>query len=113
MSASIHQGRHTYEEYLALESFSPIKHEFLAGEIYAMAGGTAEHAALAASFIGQLYAQLRGGPCRAYNSDLRILTRSGLATYPDVSVICGPPEYDANDSIAATNATILVEVLSR
>jgi len=43
---------HTYAEYLALEASSNVKHEFLGGQIYAMAGGTPEHAALAAAAIG-------------------------------------------------------------
>ena len=51
---------------------SPIKHEFFAGEIYAMAGGTPEHTALCAALIYQLVSKLRGGPCRAYTSDLRV-----------------------------------------
>lgn len=112
MTVPLHKAKHTYEEYVALESFSPVKHEFLDGEIYAMAGGTPEHAALTAAFAGQLYAQLSGGPCRAYSSDLRIRTRSGLATYPDVTIICGKLEVDS-DELSATNPILLVEVLSR
>src|SRR3954470_15470270 len=94
---------HTYAEYLALEASSNVKHEFLAGQIYAMAGGTPEHAALAAAASGLLFAQLRGRGCRVYDSDLRVRTRSGLATYPDVTVICGPTERDDVDAQAVTN----------
>jgi Uma2 family endonuclease len=109
-----HKVRYTYQEYVSFESGSNVKHEFLDGEIYAMAGGTPEHAALAASFIGSIAPQLRGGPCRVYTSDLRIRTASGLSTYPDVSVICGPPQLESHgDSESATNPIILVEVLSR
>ncbi|MEA2238263.1 MAG: hypothetical protein QOC81_2987 [Thermoanaerobaculia bacterium] len=103
----------TYAYYLALESSSNIKHEFLGGQIYAMAGGTPEHAALAAAAIGLLFAQLRGGNCRVYDADLRVRTPSGLATYPDVTIICGPSERDENDPQAVTNPTLIIEVLSR
>src|SRR5207248_6960775 len=55
---------------------------------------------------------LRGG-CRAYDADLRVRTVSGLATYPDVTVFCGPTERDAADTQAVTNPALIIEVLSR
>jgi Uma2 family endonuclease len=113
MRASLHQVKYTYAEYVAFEASSNVKHEFLDGQIYAMAGGTPEHAALATAFSGQLYAQLRGGECRAYDSDLRVRTPSGLTTYPDVTVFCGPSERDETDPLAVTNPALIVEVLSR
>jgi Uma2 family endonuclease len=113
MSSSAHETHYTYADYLVLESSSNVKHEFLAGQIYAMAGGTPEHGALAAAITGILFAQLRGGQCRPYNSDVRVRTPSGLATYPDVSVICGQSARDAEDQHAITNPTVIFEVLSR
>lgn len=113
MSVPTHAISYTYSEYLALEASSNVKHEFLGGQIYAMAGGTPEHAALASAANGLLFAQLRGGNCRTYDSDLRVRTRSGLSTYPDVTVICGPSERDAVDAQAVTNPTLIIEVLSR
>lgn len=113
MPAPLHKIHHTYADYLALEASSNVKHEFLGGQIYAMAGGTPEHAALAAAAIGLLFAQLRGGRCRAYDADLRVRTPSGLATYPDVTVICGPSERDDVDQQSVTNPTLIIEVLSR
>jgi Uma2 family endonuclease len=113
MAAPLHKIHHTYAEYLALEASSNVKHEFLGGQIYAMAGGIPEHAALAAAAIGLLFAQLRGGNCRACDADLRVRTPSGLATYPDVTVICGPSERDDVDPQSVTNPTLIIEVLSR
>ncbi len=113
MAAPLHKINYTYGEYLALEASSNVKHEFLGGQIYAMAGGTPEHAALAAAVIGLLFEQLRGGRCRAYDADLRVRTPSGLATYPDVTVICGPSERDEIDPQSVTNPTLIIEVLSR
>ncbi|HYC93324.1 MAG TPA: Uma2 family endonuclease [Thermoanaerobaculia bacterium] len=113
MSAPAHRIHYAYTEYLALESASNVRHEFLAGQIYAMAGGTPEHAALAAAIIGLLFPQLRGTGCRAYDADLRVRTPSGLATYPDITVICGPSERDPEDPNAVTNPALVIEVLSR
>ena len=78
-----------------------------------MAGGTPEHAGLAAAVTGLLFQALRGGRCRAYDADLRVRTPTGLATYPDVTVVCGPRELDREDAHAVTNPSLIVEVLSR
>jgi Uma2 family endonuclease len=101
-------------EYLSFEASSNVKHEYLGGQIYAMAGGTPEHAALAAAVVGQLYAQLRGGPCRLFDADLRVrVVATGLLTYPDVTIVCGKREVDQEDPLAVTNPTLIVEVTSR
>ena len=114
MSAPQHRIHYSWAEYLALEASSNVKHEYLDGQIYGMAGGTPEHAAVTAAVIGLLFAQLRGGRCRLYDADLRVRVRAtGLATYPDVTVVCGPREQDPEDEHAVTNPTLIVEVLSR
>lgn len=114
MSAPAHRVLYTLAEYLAFEASSNVKHEYLGGKIYAMAGGPPEHAALAAAVMGQLYSQLREGRCRAHSADLRVFVRaSELLTYPDVTIVCGPRERDTEDGLAVTNPTLLVEVLSR
>lgn len=70
---SDHRPRYTFAEYVELERRSrEVKHEYVAGEIFAMAGGTVEHSALAATILGLLFSHLRGGPCRPYGSDLQI-----------------------------------------
>ncbi|XXT24328.1 Uma2 family endonuclease [Sorangium sp. So ce429] len=103
----------SYAEYLDQERASPTKHEFLNGEIFAMAGGTPEHARLCASVGAELRAQLRGRPCAVYSADLRVRVQTtGLSTYPDVSVVCGKLERDLEDKDAALNPSVLVEVLS-
>jgi len=105
--------RYTYADYLALEAASNVKHEFLAGEIYGMAGGTPEHAALSVAVSSALLAQLRGGPCRVYSSDLRVrVLATGLATYPDVTVVCGEAERDPESPTTIVNPRLVVEVLS-
>ena len=85
MTSSARHPRLTFAEYLALERASGIKHEFLDGRTWAMAGGTIEHAQLAANIIRELGVQLRGRGCRVFTSDLRVrVAATGLATYPDV-----------------------------
>ena len=105
--------RYSYRDYVHLEEASSTKHEFLGAEIYAMAGGTPLHAALGTAVGTALSNQLAGTPCRVYSSDLRVrVVETGLATYPDATVICGPVETDAEDRNAAINPKVVVEVLS-
>jgi Uma2 family endonuclease len=107
-------GHHyRFAEYLALEEASNTKHEFLDGEIYGMAGGTPEHAALSVAVSSALLTQLRGGPCRVYSSDLRVrVLATGLATYPDVTVVCGELKRDPESPSTVVNPRVVVEVLS-
>lgn len=105
--------RYTFNDYLTMEASSTVRHEFLAGEIYAMAGGTPQHAALAAAMTAALISTLRGGPCRVHSSDLRVrVTETGLATYPDVTVVCGPYHSDPEDRNTIVNPNVIVEVTS-
>lgn len=110
-ATSIHH--HTYEEYLAHESSSNVKHEYLDGEIYAMAGGSRQHAALAVAVSSSLHQQLREKTCVVYSSDLKVrVLETGLTTYPDVTVICGAAEEDPASRHVVLNATLVVEVTS-
>ena len=105
----------TFAEYLALDEASDRKHEYVDGEVFARSGGTLEHSQIAANVIGELRAQLRGRPCVVYTSDARVRVRvrsTGLATYPDVSVVCGSIERDPENKHTLTNPVVLVEVLS-
>lgn len=103
----------TYAEYRAAEVAGLTRHEYLNGEVWAMAGGTPEHSALAVAIGGELRNALRGKPCRVYSSDLRVrIGDAGLSTYPDASVVCGQLETAPDDKDAITNPVVLVEVLS-
>jgi Uma2 family endonuclease len=112
MSTSTRRVHYTYAQYLALEEESSVRHEFLDGEIYAKAGGSPDHAALAAALIGILRGKLPPG-CRAFTSDLRVrIADGGLSTYPDAAVICGRTLRAADDVLAVVNPVLLVEVTS-
>jgi Uma2 family endonuclease len=112
MSTSARRLHYTYAQYLALEEHSGVRHEFLDGEIYAMAGGSPDHAALAAALIRIVGSQLPPG-CRAFTSDLRVrIAATGLTTYPDVAVIRGPTLRTSEDPPAVANPVFLVEITS-
>jgi Uma2 family endonuclease len=106
--------RMTYAEYLAAEEGSTERHEYVAGEVFAMAGGTIDHGALAMAFGGELRVELAHKPCRVFSSDVRVRMRgSDYATYPDVTVVCGKLENAApEDKEAILNPVLLVEILS-
>jgi Uma2 family endonuclease len=114
MTQARRHHRYTYADYVGLELYSPTKHEFLDGEIYAMAGGTEEHSALAAEVLRVLGGAVSDGPCRVHTSDLRIYVESsGLATFPDGSVVCGALEqHRPSPDATALNPTLLLEVTS-
>ncbi len=116
MTTPLPHARHhyTYEEYLAYELDSELKHEFEAGEIVAMAGGSPRHSALA-SRISAALENTRPSGCTAFQSDMRIrVLATGRATYPDASMVCGVIELDTADrsGTTITNPTLVVEVLS-
>jgi Uma2 family endonuclease len=103
----------TYAQYLAAEAASDARHEYLAGDVWAMAGGTIEHGGLAAAVAREIGLAIRGTSCRAFSSDVRVrIPETDLATYPDLSVVCGRLETAADDAEAITNPILLVEVLS-
>jgi Uma2 family endonuclease len=103
----------TEAEYLEQERRAEIKSEFFAGEVFAMAGGTAPHSIIAANLIGELRSALKERSCVVFTADMRIkVEATGLYTYPDCSVVCGPMQFldEVRDTIL--NPTLIVEVLS-
>ena len=115
MVQAAHSRHHySYAEYLASESDSGLKHEFEDGEIWAMAGGSRRHNALALR-VGAAIDNARKPGCVGFQSDQKVrVLATGKATYPDATVVCGPIEGDPADPSGATitNPTLLVEVLS-
>jgi Uma2 family endonuclease len=113
MSAAKKLNLVSVEDYLAGELVSPIKHEYLGGVVYAMAGARNAHNLIASNTLGALHGRLRGRRCRTFNSDTKIRVRLPTQVrfyYPEVSVICRP--NPANDSFQDEPA-VLFEVLSR
>jgi Uma2 family endonuclease len=102
------------EEYLAIERASPTKHEFFAGHMYDMAGGSLAQAILSVNLSTQLSNRLNSQGCRAASSDLRVRTATdGLYTYPDVTVYCGEPILADDHRDTLLNPRVIIEILSK
>jgi Uma2 family endonuclease len=113
MGAAEQIPRISFEEFLRLEELNASKHEWLDGIMYMMAGGTFEHGRLVDNLLVTLRQRLQGRPCQPYSGNFLVRTPSGLGAYPDLMVFCGEIRGDeAEPRRAATNPTVLVEVLS-
>ncbi len=102
----------TFEEYLELEANSRIRHEYLAGEVFAMCGVAPRHNRIAGRFHGAFRDHLKGGPCEPYISDVAVklrISRDDYAYYPDVMVVCG---REKGEERFFTDPKLIVEVLS-
>jgi Uma2 family endonuclease len=102
----------TIEEYLKFEQDEVIRHEYVAGQIFAMAGASEEHNLIVTNIISLLRPHLRGSSCRAFVSDMKVKVKVQTADifyYPDLLVTC-----DLNDSAKyfKTSPNLIVEVLS-
>jgi Uma2 family endonuclease len=102
--------QYTLEDYFSLQRGIEFKLEYFNGEIYLMAGGSAGHYRISRNVLKHFDAVLAGSSCEAFGSDVRVSTPSGLYTYPDASIVCGPRVSDVAETIA--NAILIVEVLS-
>lgn len=104
---------YTSEEYFALEESSEERHAFVNGEIYAMAGGTADHNLIALNIVESLRVQLRNKPCRVQAADLLLqIKKLNMYTYPDVMLICGKLDFQPGRKDVVTNPVVIFEVLS-
>ena len=103
----------TPEEYLAIEREAEFKSEYYKGEVFAFAGASLRHNLISANILANVHAQLRGGPCSAFPSDMRItIPQTPHYTYADVVVVCGQPELDDDFKDNLLNPMVIVEVLS-
>ena len=89
----------TADEYLEFEHTADVRHEFVAGTLYAMAGPSKSHNSIAGNLFAAFHGHVRGSPCDAYVSDIKLRLKVGhddLFYYPDVMVACEreePSEY--------------------
>jgi len=97
------------EAYLALEAESPVKHEYVAGEIFALAGTTDIHNQIALNIVVKLWESARKAGCRVFASDIKLRTPDDVFYYPDVMVVC---EEDPDPRVK-TKPCLIVEVLSQ
>lgn len=100
-------------EYLAAEELSPIRHEYVNGEIFAMTGGSFRHNRIALNAATALLACLRGSPCQVFINDVRLhIARDNAYYYPDLIVACGESFRTAGEDKSVTDPLLVVEVLS-
>ncbi|MBF2075129.1 MAG: Uma2 family endonuclease [Synechococcales cyanobacterium C42_A2020_086] len=101
----------TPDDYLQLEARSPVKHEYINGQVVAMAGASDAHVTIAGNIFSLLRSHLRGTGCRVYISDMKVrLDACNCFYYPDVFVTCDP--RDQETSIYKRFPCLIVEVLS-
>ena len=101
------------QEYLSRERRAETKSEYLRGEMFAMSGASREHNLIVGNVSRELGQQLRQRPCEVYQADMRVkVSSTGLYTYPDVTVVCGEPQFEDGEVDTLLNPTVLVEVLS-
>lgn len=102
----------TVEEYLNLEQNAEIRHEYVAGQIYAMAGASEAHNLIVGNIFALLRPHLRGSSCRGFISDMKVkvkMQQADIFYYPDLLVTCDPND---NKKYFKTNPSLIVEVLS-
>ncbi len=100
-------------EYLDIERLSEMKHEYLDGQVYMMAGESPRHSKICFSLYTSIGGQLRGKPCTGFSPNMKIATNNkGLYAYPDLAIVCGEPKYHDKKGDVLLNPTIIFEVLS-
>ncbi len=102
----------TAEEYLALDRAAEFRSEFLDGEIVAMSGGSPRHSKLQINLALEIVTALRGTPCQAFSSDLRVRVSPRMYAYPDLTVVCGELMLADDRQDILLNPKVIFEVLS-
>jgi len=111
MMQTAEQLRFSAADFLAWEESQAEKHEFVAGEVFAMTGARQDHVIVSLNIASALKRRLRGTPCRAYIADMKLRVETADAFfYPDVMVSCHPEDRQAKQYLS--HPTLIVEVLS-
>lgn len=102
----------TIEQYLDFELEQETRHEFIDGQIYAMAGATERHNQIASAINYALYGQTLDRDCSVFQSNMRVQVDKDASFYPDIVVVCGEAQYVNEKRIILLNPTLIIEVLS-
>jgi Uma2 family endonuclease len=105
---------YSFEDYLAAErDCIDAKHEYVAGQVFAMTGATYHHNLITTNVVSELRQQLKSRPCIALSSDMRLRIQAADAClYPDIVVLCDKPVFHDERKDVLTDATLVAEVLS-
>jgi Uma2 family endonuclease len=114
MMSAAPQPRLSFDDWLAIErTATEQRSEYVAGEVFAMAGGSEEHNLIIANVVRELGNQFKGRPCRVYPSDMKVhIAAADVGAYPDVMVVCGERAFHDGRRDLITNPILIVEVLS-
>lgn len=121
MSLPQTQVDYSEEDYLALEREAEERHEYLDGQIYAMAGESPEHGVICMNLSRIIGTQLLGTRCQALSKDTKVRSGptprvgyrpKGLYSYPDLLVVCGEMKFHDAHRHVLLNPTVIIEVLS-
>lgn len=107
------QSHFTPEEYLNFERESDSRHEFLDGEIYAMAGESLSNSRVCMNLAREVGNKLKGKSCEALSPNMKVKTSTAsLFAYPDLTIVCGEPQFHDTKKDVLTNPKVIFEVLS-
>jgi len=121
MSLSQERISYTEDQYLSIEREADERHEYLDGQIYAMAGESPEHGAICTNLTREVSAQLKGTRCQAFAKDMRVrsgplprrsYSQKGLYSYPDLLVVCGELQFLDENRDVIINPKVIIEVAS-
>jgi len=113
--------RYTEDQYLSMERGSEERHEYIDGQIYAMAGESPEHGAICTNLTREVSAQLKGTRCQAFAKDMRVrsgplprrrYSQKGLYSYPDLVIVCGELQFIDENRDTLINPKVIIEVAS-
>jgi Uma2 family endonuclease len=105
--------RYTAEEYLESERAAECRHEFLDGQIFAMAGESLSHSRICINLAIEAGSKLKGKPCEALSPNMKVRTSpTSLFAYPDLTIVCGEPQFHDTKKDVLTNPQVVFEVLS-
>lgn len=112
MSAPAATPKLTPQQYLEMERTAEFRSEFVAGEVYAMAGASDGHVTITGNLSALFKPHLRGSGCKSYSSDMKVRVNKDEAYYyPDLLVTCDPDDHKRNYFKHAPR--LLIEVLSK
>ena len=115
MSLAKLKTRKTYtpEEYLEFEREAEVRHEYLDGEIYEMAGESLSHSRVCVNLGGEVRNKLKGKTCEALSPNMKVKTSTAsLFSYPDLTIVCGEPLFHDTKKDVLVNPKVIFEVLS-
>ena len=104
---------YTPETYLEMERQSATRHEFIDGEIFQMAGESLSHSRICINLGGEVRNRLKGKSCEALSPNMKVRTSTAsLFSYPDLTIVCGEPQFHDTKKDVLVNPKVIIEVLS-